>query len=150
MSEQEKLLMLTSKVNSKTFAEIRANPNYRPKTQNYHDFREMLIEKVQEDWVDKKMGFSLFSKNFAMQDQQSTIDSSSSSTQKPQVKHSGKGKGKGKGLSYGKGFVNRGKGYSSNRWPLPKDTQRSYSRERQPDEIFCDSYLSLLWQERSL
>ena len=55
MTDQDKLLLLISKLNSKTFQEIRANFTWRPHTDSYAGLKQVLQEKVKEDWVDKKL-----------------------------------------------------------------------------------------------
>jgi len=55
-TDQDRLLSLISKLHTKTFQELRANPSYRPLTDNYADLKGALLKKVQEDWADRKLG----------------------------------------------------------------------------------------------
>ena len=52
MSDEDKLLILIEKVHPKTYFEIRQNPIFRNRSETYIGFREVLTEKVKEDWVD--------------------------------------------------------------------------------------------------
>ena len=52
MSDEDKLLILIEKVHPKTYFEIRQNPIFRNRSETYIGFREVLTEKVKEDWVE--------------------------------------------------------------------------------------------------
>jgi hypothetical protein len=54
-TDQDRLLSLISKINPRTFQEIRSHPTFRPRTDTFLEFKQVLQEKVKEDWVDRKL-----------------------------------------------------------------------------------------------
>ena len=125
MSDEDKLLILIRKIIPKTFAELRQNQIYRSRSDSYLGFREVLTEKVREDWVDCGM-FSSISPHLAV------LSSENETSQplpppfyqaQPVSNRSSRGKGKGKGFTPGKG---KGKG----------KVQRSRSSSKDPSNRF--------------
>ena len=95
MSDQDKLLILVKKINSKTWSELRSDRYYKQRTSTFLELKDALLEKSQEDWLER---------NLAQQKKQ-TLNPLDQPKSQPFHQHpkSGKGKGKGKGQGKGKG-----------------------------------------------
>ena len=99
MSDQDKLLILVKKINSKTWSELRSDRYYKQRTSTFLELKDALLEKSQEDWLER---------NLAQQKKQ-TLNPLDQPESQPFHQHpkSGKGKGKGQGKGKGKGGEKR-------------------------------------------
>ena len=118
LGKQEKLILLTKKVQPKTFQELRADRHYKRRTENFDDLKVALLEKAQEDWLErhlflqKKQVLNTLQEPFPSAVSQNSNQGKGSSTQsqgksQSQSQSQNRGKGKGKGQPQGKG---KGKG----------------------------------------
>ena len=55
MSDQEKFLILMEKVHPKTFSDLRQDRYYKHRTQDYASLKLALIEKANEDWLERHL-----------------------------------------------------------------------------------------------
>ena len=101
MSDQDKLLILVKKIHAKTWSELRSDRYYKQRTSTFLDLKEALLEKSQEDWLER---------NLTQQKKQTLnpLDQPESLNPHQHPKpNSGKGKGKGLGKGKGKGGEKR-------------------------------------------
>ena len=127
MSDQEKFILLSRKLHPKTFAEMRSDRHFKRRTESFEDLKSALLEKAEEDWLERNL-LQLKRENVhTLQDGQSQ-PAQKTQTQTP--KPFGKGRGKG-----GKG---KGQGGGN-----PQKNPRS-------SKICCDRELQMVWSKRSL
>ena len=55
LGAQEKYLLLSRKVHHRTFTELRLDRFYKHRTECYEDLKTSLLEKSQEDWLEKHL-----------------------------------------------------------------------------------------------
>jgi hypothetical protein len=55
ISDQDKLLILVRKIHGKTWSEMRSDRYYKSRTSNFYDLKEALLEKAQEDWLERNL-----------------------------------------------------------------------------------------------
>ena len=55
MSDQENFLLLLKKLHPSTFQELRADRHYKHRTQDFLQLKQALIEKVNEDWLERQL-----------------------------------------------------------------------------------------------
>ena len=116
LGEQEKFLLLSRKVHPRTFQELRLDRYYKRRTENYDELKACLLEKSQEDWLERHLQkkVSLQTLQEVPQVAPAQEESSQVSSSQGHGRGKGKGKGKGKGGFGGKGgkggFGEKGKG----------------------------------------
>jgi len=99
MSDQEKYLVLLSKIHPKMYQEIRGDRFLKGRSETYESLREVLMEKANDDWLEKQ----LQKRNVTHHALKPLVEVQD---QSPPPEKGGKGKGgKGKG---GKGKGGRG------------------------------------------
>jgi hypothetical protein len=70
MSEQEKFLLLSKKVHFRTFAQLRADRYYKRRVENFDDLKVAIMEKAEEDWLERSLFQHKRENLHAMQDSQ--------------------------------------------------------------------------------
>ena len=153
MSDQEKFLLLMEKVHPKTFQDLRQDRYYKHRTQDYQSLKSALIEKANEDWLERHL---LQQKKQSLQplvESQSTKPSSqpkpattttgsgpaaqdspkrgkgmsqnsATNRQQGQGRGSQKGRGKGKGIAAGKDRTVSVSRFSRNTAPDSQNSSR--------------------------
>ena len=98
MSEQDKLILLISKIHDKTFKEMRSERVFRSKTEDYEELKVALQEKATEEWADKNIQLSKGSRQLLALDEMS-VDQNASPQNQNHQKHKSRGRGRVKGVS---------------------------------------------------
>ena len=120
LSEEEKLLLLVTKVHPVSWKEIRSERNWRARCDRYSDLKELLREKARDDMVEKFLYSQISAKRdtnkaFVLEPNPNTNSTSSTAPEQNQNRSAGKG-GKGKGK--GKGSNNHSSNFSKP-WTKP-------------------------------
>ena len=100
MSDQEKYILLSRKLHPKTFSEMRADRHFKRRTETFEELKAALLEKSEEDWLEKNL-LQLKRENVHTMQDGSSQPAQKTQTQFPRSS-AGKGRGKG-GKGKGKG-----------------------------------------------
>jgi hypothetical protein len=114
LGDQERYLMFSRKLHPKTFSELRADRHYRRRTETFDDLKLAVLEKSQEDWLEKALQKKVTLHTLQESPLSMTQSPAHADTEIAPPAHKpeggpfrGKGKGKGRG-SHGKGGVSSG------------------------------------------
>ena len=115
LGDQEKFILLTKKTHPKMFMELRSDRLYKSRCETYDGLKVCLLEKSQEDCLERHLQKKVFSEKSLHVLQESPQDTemtpaTPSQTPAPKPQFGGKGKISGKGSSGKGGFVPNGKG----------------------------------------
>jgi hypothetical protein len=132
-TDQDRLLSLISKINPRTFQEIRSHPTFRPRTDTFLEFKQVLQEKVKEDWVDRKLVTPKQLQVLSLDPQnQMQVDQAPQSSGSGPHNFQNRGRTKGQAPNIGKG-----KGKSTGRGNNSRNPSRNPPQNRFHATIVC-------------
>ena len=97
ISDQEKIIFLISKVNEKTFKEMRNERVFWSQTEDYEELKVALQQKSTEEWADKHMSSTKGGRQLLALDDMSVDQNVPQGQKENHQKHTFRGRGKGKG-----------------------------------------------------